>query len=374
MILNSALTLILCFLAVNSAPLTDKNKLNIRLVGRALYDGTNFAGWQSQGEKQKGMRTVQDCLNKVVRSRFNRDDLHVTGSSRTDAGVHSRGQAFHLDLPTHICGPSNSSPEELKRLTGTSTPVEDGLDLSFLEYSLNRMLPNDLKVYNISYAPLVKPRRLTEEEGGGIVYETLAPAHKSWIDRGAASEELHFIRSDFHAIASPTGKLYKYRFCTNAFVDPTRSRFVSHFYQPMDLNLFRQALSLFVGTYDFAAFANQVSKTATALEGSSTPFSTIKTIHDITLVEEEGDPGYYCIDFHVESALYKMIRNIVGTCKMCAEGGGGSKAHRLIDIPFIAQMLAHDDVGSTKFSRADNLALSAPPEGLTLETVYFEHY
>ena len=346
-----------------------KVKANTRLVGRVLYDGTEFAGWQSQGDsKANRQRTVQSTLNKVVRRRFNMEELHVTGSSRTDAGVHAKGQAFHLDLPNHLCGPIEKTPEELKRLTGTSSPAEGGLDLPFLEYSLNRMLPNDLKVYNISYAPLVKPRRLPEEQGGDLLYETLAPAHKSFISRGTIEDE-GIIRSDFHAIASAKGKLYKYRFCTNTFVDPTRCRFVSHFYLPIDMEVLKEALSLFVGTHDFAAFANQVSKTTAALEGSSTTFSTIKTIHDIQ-VETEA-PGYYCINFYLESALYKMVRNIVGTCKMCAEGGGGN-THTTIDVPLVRQML--EQGGDKSFTRADNLALSAPPEGLTLETVYFDHY
>ena len=208
----------------------DKIKTHTRLVGRVLYDGTDFAGWQSQGEatEKRRVRTVQSTLNKVVRRRFNMNELHVTGSSRTDAGVHARGQAFHLDLPNYLCGPSDKTPKELKRLTGSSTPAEEGLDLQFLEFSLNRMLPNDVKVYNISYAPLVKPRRLPEEEGGNLVYETLAPAQKSFTCKEAI-EEGDFIRSDFHAIASAKAKLYKYRFCINSFVDPTRTRFVAHF-------------------------------------------------------------------------------------------------------------------------------------------------
>lgn len=366
--LIAALTLV----KSSTTPL-DKVKTNTRLVGRVLYDGTDFAGWQSQGDVtgNRRMRTVQSTLNHVVRRRFNMKGLHVTGSSRTDAGVHARGQAFHLDLPNFLCGPSEKSPGELKQLTGSSTPTEGGLDLQFLEYSLNRMLPNDVKVYNISYAPLVKPIRLPEVRGGDLVYETLAPAQKGFTSRGDPGEECEegFVRSDFHAIASARGKLYKYRFCTNSFVDPTRCRFVSHFYLPMDMAVFKEALSLFVGTHDFAAFANQVSKTTAALEGSSTTFSTMKTIYDIQVDEEA--PGYFCVSFHLESALYKMVRNIVGTCKMCAEGGGGN-AHTTIDVPFVKQML--EQSGVKTFSRADNLALSAPPEGLTLETVYFDHY
>lgn len=349
------------FSVVSSVDLLGAKKFkDTRLVARCLYDGTSFLGWQSQGNNKPS--TIQDHLNFVLRRRFNKDTLHVTGTSRTDAGVHARGQAFHFDLPRALCGPSPTSPEDLKRLTGTSTPRGGGLDLEFLEYSLNRMLPMDIKMHNISYAPLVQPAR---QEDGQLVYETLAPAHKTWIDR----DEEGTIRSDFHAIASARGKLYKYRFCTNRFVDPTRSRYVSHFYLPLDMDTFRQALTLFEGIHDMAAFANQVPKSTVAFEGQDLTFNTVKIIHSISL-EEEEEPGYYCINFELESALYKMVRNIVGACKMAAEGGGGN-ARIKMDLPYIARLL---EQGDSRLTRADNLALSAPAEGLTLESVYFDHY
>lgn len=337
---------------------------DVRLVGRCMYDGSRFLGWQSQGNKK--LSTIQDHLNFVLRRRFNIDTLHVTGTSRTDAGVHARGQAFHFDLPSTLCGSTTTSPDDLKRLTGTSTPRDGGLDLEFLEYSLNRMLPMDLKVYNISYAPLVRPER---HEDGQLIYKTLAPAHKIWIEREEAKNEEGTIYSDFHAIASAKGKLYKYRFCINKFVDPTRSRYVSHFYLPLDMDTFRQALSLFEGTHDMAAFANQVPKSKIAFEGNDMTFNTVKTIHSISL-EEEQEQGYYCVNFELESALYKMVRNIVGACKMAAEGGGGN-ARIKMDVPYISKLLRQD---GPPLTRADNLALSAPAEGLTLESVYFDHF
>jgi tRNA pseudouridine38-40 synthase len=135
------------------------------------------------------------------------------------------------------------------------------------------------------------------------------------------------------------------------------------------MDTFRQALSLFEGTHDMAAFANQVPKSKIAFEGNDMTFNTVKTIHSITL-EEEQERGYYCVNFELESALYKMVRNIVGACKMAAEGGGGN-ARIKMDVPYIAKLLRQDGPSLT---RADNLALSAPAEGLTLESVYFDHF
>ena len=356
-----AATLITTIMTMNI--MYGKKYKDIRLVGRVMYDGTAYKGWQSQGHQRRS--TIQDNLNFVLRRRFNSAKIHVTGASRTDAGVHARGQAFHFDLPRSLGGPSPGSPEDIKRLTGTSTPKDLGLDLEFLEYSLNRMLPTDIKLYNISFAPLITP---IQKIDGSLSHKLFAPAHKKWIERDVEG----MIRSDFHAIASAKGKLYKYRFCTNKYVDPTRCRYVSHFYLPLDMDIFEHALSLFEGTHDFAAFANQVPRSTIACQGQDMIFNTVKTIYNISLVIEE--PGYYCINFELESALYKMVRNIVGACKLAAEGGGGNSKIK-VDVPYISKLLQHHaDAASPKLTRSDNLALSAPAEGLTLEKVYYDTY
>jgi tRNA pseudouridine38-40 synthase len=56
------------------------------------YDGTDFAGFQTQTAD----RTVQSELMKVV-SMVNDRPTPVTGASRTDAGVHAYGQVVHFD-------------------------------------------------------------------------------------------------------------------------------------------------------------------------------------------------------------------------------------------------------------------------------------
>ena len=56
------------------------------------YDGTHFAGWQSQANRQ----AVQDILEARLCDIF-KHFIRIHGSSRTDAGVHARGQVFHFD-------------------------------------------------------------------------------------------------------------------------------------------------------------------------------------------------------------------------------------------------------------------------------------
>jgi tRNA pseudouridine38-40 synthase len=77
---------------------------NIKLL--IAYDGTDFCGWQRQdnrmmagcavsGGEQKPLRTVQGTIERALET-MHGGPVTLTGSGRTDAGVHAAGQVAHF--------------------------------------------------------------------------------------------------------------------------------------------------------------------------------------------------------------------------------------------------------------------------------------
>lgn len=65
----------------------------MRYFFEIAYNGKHYNGWQAQ-HTGKGVQTVvEDALSKLLREK-----ITITGSGRTDTGVHCEQQFFHTDI------------------------------------------------------------------------------------------------------------------------------------------------------------------------------------------------------------------------------------------------------------------------------------
>jgi len=159
---------------------------NLQLV--LAYDGTDFHGWQ----RQAGLRTVQAEVEGVLQ-RVLRHPVHVQGASRTDAGVHARGQVAHVRTTAVI------PADKLLR-------------------AMNDRLPEDVAVRWVSEVP---------------------PTFHASRD---ARAKLYRYRI-FNATRRP--------------VENLAQRYTWHVRFPLDAQRMQSAAQALVGTHDFAALASQ---------------------------------------------------------------------------------------------------------------------
>ena len=61
------------------------------------FDGTIFAGWQSQKNAKTIQKEVEKILYKILGEK-----VSIYGSGRTDAGVHAKNQSAHFDCKQSI--------------------------------------------------------------------------------------------------------------------------------------------------------------------------------------------------------------------------------------------------------------------------------
>lgn len=101
----------------------------MRVMLRVAYDGTAYSGWQIQ----QNAVTVEQRLKEALEELF-APPIELTGASRTDAGVHARGNVVVFDVDTRM-------------------PAEK------IAYALNTRLPEDIRIVRSSEAaPDFHPR------------------------------------------------------------------------------------------------------------------------------------------------------------------------------------------------------------------------
>lgn len=87
------------------------------------YDGSSFCGWQSQSNSQAIQPLIEKALSMLLRH-----EVKISGSGRTDTGVHAVMQTAHFETPLNF-------------------------DSENLLYRLNAVLPIAIRIYDIKQVP-----------------------------------------------------------------------------------------------------------------------------------------------------------------------------------------------------------------------------
>lgn len=208
----------------------------MRIFAVVSYNGANYQGWAKQPDAPSIQETIENVLSQI----FNRP-INIYGAGRTDAGVHALGQTFHFDVDV------------------------DEVDLDRLLYSLNAMLPQDIKI-----------------------------------------EDIDEVEPDFHARFSAKEKVYGYTF--------VRDCKVPLFYQIMypcpynlDMELFKETLTHFIGEHNFKNFTSKPRDKD----------NFVRQIFDINVTD--NDDGVNIV-LRGTGFMRYMIRYIVGAAIEVARG------------------------------------------------------
>lgn len=171
-----------------------------------MYDGTNFHGFQSQGD----LKTIQAEIERVLLL-INKKPTSIHSSGRTDGGVHALGQVFHFDSDIDM-GNWN------------------------MKNAINTRLDKAIYIRDVEK-----------------VSDEFHSRHDS------ISKEYHYL-IDFSEF-NPLLKNYRY-YCP---------------YKNIDINRFKEAFNVFIGSHDFRSFTKNKNKE-----------NTIRTIYSINFEDEKS--------------------------------------------------------------------------------------
>lgn len=194
------------------------------------YVGTDYCGFQVQ----PGKRTVEGEVERVLSEILNQR-VKIYASGRTDAGVHSLGQVAHFD-------------------------IENPIDTHFLQHELNKLLPDDITILNVSEA----------EDG-------------------------------FDSRFSVKKKTYVYKFYLSRFERAVYKQRALRVNDNVSVDRMREATKYLVGTHDFTSFV--------ARKSGKTDF--VRTIYSADIRETED--GLFEFTISGNGFLYNMVRIILGT-------------------------------------------------------------
>ena len=191
--------------------------MNIKLT--IEYDGTRYHGWQIQANGE----TIQAALERAV-STFLGKSTRITGSGRTDAGVHALGQVANfssdqdLDLRKMRRGlnaltPEDISIKEVEIVADSFDARRDGRSRIYEYHILNRPTPSPFYL-NRSWH-VHEPLAL---EAMREAVQSLEGEHDFSSFRGAGCDALHPVRKVYRTSLEGRGELLVYTIEATGFL------------------------------------------------------------------------------------------------------------------------------------------------------------
>jgi tRNA pseudouridine38-40 synthase len=191
--------------------------LNIKLT--IEYDGTNYHGWQAQPNG----KTIQEAVERAL-SIFYGAPIGVTGSGRTDAGVHALGQVANFrtvksfDRHRLLRGLNALTPRDIAVKDAEPVPEafdarRDGRARVYRYEILNRSMPSPFhlsRAWHV-HTPLNFPAMRQ-------AITCLLGEHDFSSFRAAGCEAEHPVRKVYHTSLESCGELLVYSIEATAFL------------------------------------------------------------------------------------------------------------------------------------------------------------
>lgn len=201
---------------------------NIKLLME--YDGSRYNGF-AKGQTE-GI-TIQDKIETVL-SKMEGETITLIGAARTEKGVHAYGQIANFK--------TNSA-----------------LKLYEIKHYLNRFLPEDIAVLEVSEVP-----------------------------------------EQFHSSFNATSFRYEYRIAMGEAAPVFERKYVYYCFHKLDIGKMKEAAKYFIGRQDLKAFT----------DNKRLKKSTERTIYEIDVY---GDIKEVIVTIHADDFWPHMARIIVGT-------------------------------------------------------------
>ncbi len=212
------------------------------------------------------LRTVQGVLEQAVRVTV-RQEIDLLGASRTDAGVHARGQ-----VAAFSCAPDDDAGTP--HAPGTGWPLARGTEA--LAAAINSRLPDDVLVLDAAAVP-----------------------------------------ASFDPVGTALHKTYSYTWAVSRRRPLWDRRTVAHVWREpgLDVHAMNAAAATLVGEHDFAAFA-------AAGHGRTSTVRTVLDAHVLPLPAHDAHEQRLRLTITGTGFLWNMVRIIAGTL---AEVGAGRR-------------------------------------------------